>query len=147
MKEGNFRSLRTFLLFVTYRTYRLKYSLQTFYHVVPSFEDKKYVFSTQRIFFIIQIKPQFLQSFFKNIFLWDILPSFFKYDSLLDAYFLSLREIGPHIAVIGCPYKVALLEILRTPPESLEILAKMCWATTNMHFDKNSSVDDINLCT
>merc|ERR1711971_1547665 len=53
---------------------------------------------------------------------------FFKYDSLLDAHFLSLREIGPHIAVIGCPYKVALLEILGTTPESLERLAKMYWA-------------------
>ena len=74
-----------------------------------------------------------------------LMGHFFKYDSLLDAHFLSLREIGPHIAVIGCPYKVALLEILGTPPESLERLAKMYWATTKMHFDKNSSIDEINL--
>ena len=105
--------------------------------------------SAQKIIFIIQIKPQFLKLYSKckNIFLFDILPSFFffKYDSLLDAHFLSLREIGPHIAVIGCPYKVALLEILGTPPGSLERLAKMYWATTKMHFDKNLSVDEIKL--
>ena len=56
-----------------------------------------------------------------------------------------MREIGPHIAVIGCPYKVALLEILGTPPESLERLAKMYWAATGIHFDKNSSIDKKNI--
>ena len=56
-----------------------------------------------------------------------------------------MREIGPHIAVIGCPYKVALLEILGTPPESLERLAKMYWATTKMNFDKKMSIDEINI--